>query len=349
MVLDLGTLYQFNKLKATYFVQQFANNSVVNFGEGVVSPVQPFDETNAIPHVADCCIVDSSLDEVIEIVYLPIEDKMSQSKKMKTRPRTVADCCVVDSSLEEEIEVVLYSSTPTTSYMSNASHKTDARQTVTSRFLDDLVAGGCIMCSDQDMTTPWSQELESASRLLKDDLFVSANGPVTPTIINDDDALEYGKLGFFDEPCAFMNFIADKREKKPVIFDTGASLAITHDKSDFDGPLTVPKEDLRLGRMANGLKIEGVGPVIWMFANGEGDDVSVRGMAYYVPQAKARLLSPQHLFDSNTEMRGRYEGDHKAFRLHLEGSPPLTIEYDDRNSLPIGYASFGADIPHAHS
>ena len=31
-------------------------------------------------------------------------------------------------------------------------------------------------------------------------------------------------------------------------------LAIPPDKTDFDNPLTIPKGDLRLGGMANGLK-----------------------------------------------------------------------------------------------
>jgi hypothetical protein len=36
---------------------------------------------------------------------------------------------------------------------------------------------------------------------------------------------------------------------------------------------------------------------------------------------------------------GKYEGDHKEFYLHIDGRHLLTVEYDDRNSLPIGYAS----------
>ena len=132
--------------------------------------------------------------------------------------------------------------------------------------------------------------------------------------------------------------------RKAVIFDTGASLAITPDKSDFDGPLTIPKGDLRLGGMANGLVIEGVGPVTWTFTNPDGTEVRIRSMAYYVPGAKARLLSPQRLFDPKTGVRGRYEGDHKSFRICIANSATLTIEYDDRNSLPIGYATIG-NIP----
>jgi hypothetical protein len=47
--------------------------------------------------------------------------------------------------------------------------------------------------------------------------------------------------------------------RHPVIFDTGASLAITPHQTDFTTSLTLPPGDLRLGGMANGLKIEGIG------------------------------------------------------------------------------------------
>lgn len=55
-----------------------------------------------------------------------------------------------------------------------------------------------------------------------------------------------------------MNFGAIRHA---MIFDKGASLGITHCKEDFDGPLTLPEGDLRLGGMAQGMRIEGMGPV----------------------------------------------------------------------------------------
>ena len=97
--------------------------------------------------------------------------------------------------------------------------------------------------------------------------------------------------------------------------------------------------------MANGLKIEGMGSVTWTFFNASAADVVVRGMAYYVPKAPARLLSPQRLFDASTGTQGRYEGDQQSFRLHLQGQPSLLVEYDDRNSLPIAYATIGPISP----
>ena len=144
-----------------------------------------------------------------------------------------------------------------------------------------------------------------------------------------------------DDPSALVIFTARPNHRQPVIFDTGASLAITPDKTDFDGPLTKPKGDLWLGGMANGLKIEGMGPVTWTISNGAADNVVVRGMAYKVPKATAHLLSLQRLFDASTGMQGHYEGDQQSFRLCIQGSPMLIVEYDERNSLPIAYAMIG--------
>ncbi len=149
------------------------------------------------------------------------------------------------------------------------------------------------------------------------------------------------QLSSVDDPSVFMVFRTQLPQRQPAIFDTGASLAISPEKADFDGPLTIPKGDLRLGGMANGLKIEGLGSITWTFSNGAGDDVVVRGMANYVPKAKARLLSPQRLFDTSTGTQGRYEGDQQSFRLYLDGSSPLVVEYDDCNALPIAYATIG--------
>ena len=149
-----------------------------------------------------------------------------------------------------------------------------------------------------------------------------------------------------DDPSDFMFFSNRPTTRQPVIFDTGGSLAITLNKTDFDGPLTIAKGDLRLGGMANGLEIEGMCSVAWTFSNGSAADVVVRGMAYYVPKATARLLSPQRLFDALTGIQGRFEGDHQqSFRLHIQGHQPFIVEYDDRNSLPIAYATIGPVPP----
>ena len=56
----------------------------------------------------------------------------------------------------------------------------------------------------------------------------------------------------------------------PVIFDTGASLAISPSKSDFSGKIELFPYDRFLGGMAEGMKIEGIGNVKWSFRSKSG-------------------------------------------------------------------------------
>lgn len=211
------------------------------------------------------------------------------------------DDCWVDTSTDGTIEVIWNGTKASTSELIIDSVEPESPEGLCRQLCHDDP-------SNHVIPTPWTQEVESISQrvLMSGDAIL--NGP---TIIDSDTiGNEYGALGYFNAPCAFMSFDNPMSDKKPVIFDTGASLAITYDKSDFDGPLTIPKEDLRLGGMANGLCIEGVGPVTWTFSNGAKSNVCVTSMAYYVPKAKARQLSPQRLFDSSTGVQGRFEGDH---------------------------------------
>ncbi len=133
--------------------------------------------------------------------------------------------------------------------------------------------------------------------------------------------------------------------RHPVIFDSGASLGITFDKNDFDGPLSKPEGDLRLGGMASGLLIEGIGSVTYTFRNGNGTEVQIRSNCYYVPGAQVRLISPQRLFNSARGVGGQFVGTEHEFKLIFDNGTELTVEYDERNHLPIGYARVGMEHP----
>ena len=78
----------------------------------------------------------------------------------------------------------------------------------------------------------------------------------------------------------------------PVIFDSGASLAISPSKTDFAGPIETFPHVRYLGGMANGMKIEGVGKIKWSFRTKSGM-ITIHSKCYYVPASKARLISPQ--------------------------------------------------------
>ena len=131
----------------------------------------------------------------------------------------------------------------------------------------------------------------------------------------------------------------------PVIFDTGASLAVAHDKCDFDGPLTKPQKPLRLGGMANGLTIEGIGTVTWTFPNTDGSEVQIRTNCCCVPEAKAWPMSPQHLFNKEKGTSGHCEGDEDLFHLCFDKCPPLVVPCDSRSLLPVAQAAMpGANL-----
>ena len=59
--------------------------------------------------------------------------------------------------------------------------------------------------------------------------------------------------------------------------------------------------------------------------------------AYYVPQCKQRLLSPQRIFDKENGHVGIFEVTADCARLVIDGSPTLTIPYDPVNSLPTSH------------
>jgi hypothetical protein len=75
-----------------------------------------------------------------------------------------------------------------------------------------------------------------------------------------------------------------------VIFDTGASLAITPELSDFVSPPKPLARPMRLGGMTNGIGTKGIGIIAWTFTAKDGTEVQIRTEAYHVPDAKQRLL-----------------------------------------------------------
>ena len=52
-------------------------------------------------------------------------------------------------------------------------------------------------------------------------------------------------------------------KKFPIIFDSGASVAISGYRNDFISDLKEPSSEIRLGGMANGMLVKGIGNVKW--------------------------------------------------------------------------------------
>jgi hypothetical protein len=91
----------------------------------------------------------------------------------------------------------------------------------------------------------------------------------------------------------------------PVIFDSGASVAISGHKTDFIGDIVPPFRELMLGGMAKGTRVEGIRLVHWTFHNGN-ETLTLALRCYYVPACHVHLLSPQRLFNASKGITGQF-------------------------------------------
>ena len=80
-----------------------------------------------------------------------------------------------------------------------------------------------------------------------------------------------------------------------VIWDSGATYAITNDEQDFMDGMSSPGMITRVSGLTKGLTIKGQGFVTWVIPDVTGHLRSIRVKAYYVPGCKHRLLSTSGL------------------------------------------------------
>jgi hypothetical protein len=145
-----------------------------------------------------------------------------------------------------------------------------------------------------------------------------------------------------------LNFLdclgPSKLERFPVIFDSGASVAISGNKGDFVGDTVPPFRELTLGGMAKGTRVEGIGLVHWTFHNGR-ETLTLALKCYYVPNCQVRLLSPQRLFNSSKGITGQFAVREDCSSLEIDNHPTLSLDYDSTSHLPIGLAYNGKRSP----
>ena len=124
----------------------------------------------------------------------------------------------------------------------------------------------------------------------------------------------------------------------PVIFDSGATLAISPNKGDFIGGVKPMIGNSKLGGLANSAKIAGYGTVKWQFKT-KNSSLVVTSYCFYVPEATARLISPQRLFCKEKGVTGTFTctEDHATLKYDKKDAT-LQIEYNETNFLPTAYA-----------
>jgi hypothetical protein len=141
-------------------------------------------------------------------------------------------------------------------------------------------------------------------------------------------------------PQKFRTAIPQKKVF-PLVWDTGASLCLSHDKKDFIGPITpVEPDQLKLSGISEQLNISGIGQVSWAILDDAGLIRILTLPCLYVPSAKMRLLSVSSLLQ-------HYEGEEVSVTSNhlslsgLEGDKdrrPVQVYINKNNNLPMSYA-----------
>jgi hypothetical protein len=128
-----------------------------------------------------------------------------------------------------------------------------------------------------------------------------------------------------------------KEAMMSIIWDSGASLSISFDKSDFVGELHPAGAITRLQGIAKGLRIEGKGHVLWPMLDVRGQLRLIKLPAFYAPSCKVRLLSTTSLLQTYPDETIKVD----ATQMRLSGlaSDPtrgaVIAAVNPRNNLPM--------------
>jgi transposase InsO family protein len=146
-------------------------------------------------------------------------------------------------------------------------------------------------------------------------------------------------------PAKFRNALK-KESTFSIIWDSGASISISPNKEDFVGPMTSPGIGTRLKGIVKGLSIQGKGHVMWTVLDTSGQLRALKVPAYYVPQARVRLLSTTSLLQS-------YPGETinmEAHQMTLSGTTgserrnSVIARVNPSNNLPMTTSYLYSDV-----
>jgi hypothetical protein len=144
--------------------------------------------------------------------------------------------------------------------------------------------------------------------------------------------------------CMILQAVARMRESlgpkaktSPVIWDSGPSISITPDLSDFQGPVTLPGTITQLKGMAKGLQIEDQGEVKWTVHDQFANLQLLKVPAFHVPNIKVRLLLTTSLLQTYPDKTITIEPNCLTLSGVLSDAHrgPITANVNPQNKLPL--------------
>jgi hypothetical protein len=137
------------------------------------------------------------------------------------------------------------------------------------------------------------------------------------------------------------NFTPITSDDHVVILDSGCSIAITPDLSDFiDG--TYASQAHNISGIGSGLQSHGIGEVSWTFQDRDNKPVTMKLTCLHVPDIPCRLLPPQQIAQqgNSTLPEGAWLGKNSAAKVFFNGHV-IDFPYDTSTNLPLKKLSPG--------
>ena len=135
-------------------------------------------------------------------------------------------------------------------------------------------------------------------------------------------------------------YVSSKRDAKPIIFDSGASMSVSMDESDFIGKILPTNDSLGELTSDGSNSSMGVGKVRWMVRDAFGREKFIETAAYYVPQARVRLFSPQTFFQEYFDSTGKDSGEYVLTRtgskfVFPDDGTVIRFRFQKSSNLPV--------------
>ena len=139
-------------------------------------------------------------------------------------------------------------------------------------------------------------------------------------------------------PACLRESLVPKANTSPIIWDSGASISITPNLSDFQGPVTSPGTTTHFKGIAKGLQIKGQGKDTWAIHDQLGNlQLLSKVPAFHVPNFKVCLLLTTSLLQAYPDKTITIQPN----RLTLSGVTsdasnrgPVTANVNPQNNLP---------------
>ena len=134
-------------------------------------------------------------------------------------------------------------------------------------------------------------------------------------------------------------YFSSRKDECPIVFDSGASVSITPFITDFTDEALQPVTGSSLSGLTGKASIGGQGTVSWIVRDDIGNRVELSTKAYYIPNAKVRLFSPQAYFRENKPSPA-------CFNMHETGS---TFTFASSETVTFNIESYSPSfLPIAH-